>query len=68
MQLRETNNHFQAQATMDAVVEASGELRTVVSLLKIANDIRLMGSRPRAGLYELALPALQPGGSIMPGR
>jgi len=69
LQLRETNNHFQAQATMDAVVEASGELRTVaVSLLKIANDIRLMGSGPRAGLYELALPALQPGSSIMPGK
>ncbi|MCC6388811.1 MAG: class II fumarate hydratase [Dehalococcoidia bacterium] len=69
LQLRETNNHFQAQATMDAVVEASGELRTVaVSLLKIANDIRLMGSGPRAGLYEVALPALQPGSSIMPGK
>ncbi|MBK6664311.1 MAG: class II fumarate hydratase [Thermoflexaceae bacterium] len=69
LQLRETSNHFQAQATMDAVVEASGELRTVaVSLVKIANDIRLMGSGPRASLYELALPALQPGSSIMPGK
>src|SRR5262249_44347858 len=58
-----------AQGTLDAVVEASGELRTVaLSLLKIANDIRLMGSGPRAGLYELALPPLQPGSSIMPGK
>jgi fumarate hydratase class II len=69
VQLRETTNHFQAQSTLDAVVEASGHLRTVaVSLVKIANDIRLMGSGPRAGLYELALPALQPGSSIMPGK
>lgn len=69
LQLRETTNHFQAQSTIDALVEASGHLRTVaVSLLKIANDIRLMGSGPRAGLYELALPALQPGSSIMPGK
>ncbi|MGE5595591.1 MAG: class II fumarate hydratase [Hyphomicrobiales bacterium] len=69
VQLRETTNHFQAQSTIDAVVEASGHLRTVaVSLVKIANDIRLMGSGPRAGLYELALPALQPGSSIMPGK
>lgn len=69
VQLRETTNHFQAQSTIDAVVEVSGQLRTVaISLVKIANDIRLMGSGPRAGLYELALPALQPGSSIMPGK
>ncbi|MCC6418912.1 MAG: class II fumarate hydratase [Gemmataceae bacterium] len=69
VQLRETTGHFQAQSTIDAVVQASGELRTVaVSLVKIANDIRLMGSGPRAGLFELALPALQPGSSIMPGK
>ncbi|MCK9520990.1 MAG: class II fumarate hydratase [Dehalococcoidia bacterium] len=69
VQLRETTNHFQAQSTIDAVVEASGHLRTVaISMVKIANDIRLMGSGPRAGLYELALPALQPGSSIMPGK
>jgi fumarate hydratase class II len=69
VQLRETTNHFQAQSTIDAIVEASGHLRTVaVSLVKIANDIRLMGSGPRAGLYEIALPALQPGSSIMPGK
>lgn len=69
VQLRETGNHFQAQSNIDAIVEASGQLRVVaISLLKIANDIRLMGSGPRAGLYELALPALQPGSSIMPGK
>jgi fumarate hydratase, class II len=69
VQLRETPNHFQAQSNIDSVVEASGELRTIAtSLLKIANDIRLMASGPRAGLYELALPALQPGSSIMPGK
>jgi len=69
VQLRESTNHFQAQSAIDAVVEVSGQLRTVaVSLVKIANDIRLMGSGPRAGLYELALPALQPGSSIMPGK
>jgi len=69
LQLRETTNHFQAQSTIDAVVEAHGQLRVLAtSLVKIANDIRLMGSGPRAGLYELALPALQPGSSIMPGK
>ncbi len=69
VQLRETGNHFQAQASIDAVVETSGQLRVVaISLLKIANDIRLMGSGPRAGLNELSLPALQPGSSIMPGK
>jgi fumarate hydratase class II len=69
VQLRETSNHFQAQSTIDAIVEAHGQLRGVaVSLVKIANDIRLMGSGPRAGLYELELPALQPGSSIMPGK
>jgi len=67
--LRETDNHFQAQATIDAVVEASGSVRTVsVSLVKIANDIRLLGSGPRCGLGELALPEVQPGSSIMPGK
>ncbi len=69
LQLRETTNHFQAQATIDALVEAHGQLRVLAtSLVKIANDIRLMGSGPRAGLYELQLPALQPGSSIMPGK
>ena len=67
--LAETDNHFQAQATIDAVVEASGSVRTVaVSLIKIANDIRLLGSGPRCGIGELALPEVQPGSSIMPGK
>jgi fumarate hydratase class II len=60
---------FEAQAARDALVEASGSLKTVaVSLTKIANDIRLMGSGPRAGLAEIALPELQKGSSIMPGK
>jgi fumarate hydratase class II len=67
--LRETDNHFQAQATLDSVVAASGLVRTVaVSLLKIANDVRLLGSGPRCGLGELRLPEVQPGSSIMPGK
>ncbi len=60
---------FEATAARDALVEASGALKTVaVSLTKIANDIRLMGSGPRAGLAEIALPELQKGSSIMPGK
>ena len=67
--IRETSNHFQAQATMDATVAASGVLNTIaVSLMKIANDIRLLGSGPRAGLFEILLPEVQPGSSIMPGK
>ena len=67
--VQETDSHFQAQNTLDAVVEASGVLRTIaVSLTKIANDIRWMGSGPRAGLGELAIPEVQPGSSIMPGK
>jgi fumarate hydratase, class II len=67
--VRETENHFQAQSTLDSVLEASGALRTLgVSLQKIANDIRWLGSGPRAGLGELALPEVQPGSSIMPGK
>ena len=67
--VRETDNHFQAQNTLDGVLEASGALRTVaISLQKIANDIRWLGSGPRAGLGELALPEVQPGSSIMPGK
>ncbi len=69
VEIRETENHFQAQNTLDAVVEASGVLRTIaLSLNKIANDIRWLGSGPRAGLGELALPEVQPGSSIMPGK
>jgi fumarate hydratase, class II len=60
---------FEAQAARDALVEASGALKTVaVSLTKIANDVRLMGSGPRAGLAEIRLPELQKGSSIMPGK
>ena len=67
--VRETENHFQAQATLDSAVEASGVLNTIaVSLLKIANDVRLLGSGPRAGLFEILLPEVQPGSSIMPGK
>jgi fumarate hydratase, class II len=67
--LREAPNHFEAQASRDAAVEASGALKTIaVSLIKIANDIRWLGSGPRCGLGELRLPATQPGSSIMPGK
>jgi fumarate hydratase class II len=67
--LSEARNHFEAQGARDALVETSGQLRTVaVSLYKIANDIRWMGSGPRAGLGELHIPDLQPGSSIMPGK
>ncbi|HEX4205564.1 MAG TPA: class II fumarate hydratase [Ktedonobacteraceae bacterium] len=65
----ETSNHFQAQNTLDNIVEASGTLNTLaVSLMKIANDIRWLGSGPRAGIGEIDLPAVQPGSSIMPGK
>lgn len=69
LEIRETSNHFQAQASLDALVFTSGVLRTyAVALMKIANDIRWMGSGPRAGLGELQLPVVQPGSSIMPGK
>jgi fumarate hydratase class II len=69
LQLREAPNHFEAQAARDACIETAGVLKTVaVSLMKIANDIRWLGSGPRLGLGELRLPALQPGSSIMPGK
>lgn len=65
----EAPNHFEAQAAQDSLVEVSGQLRTVaVSLVKIANDLRWMGSGPRTGLGEINLPDLQPGSSIMPGK
>jgi fumarate hydratase class II len=65
----EATDHFEAQAAKDAVCEASGQLRTIaVSLSKIANDIRLLGSGPRCGFGEINLPATQPGSSIMPGK
>jgi fumarate hydratase, class II len=67
--LTEARNHFEAQGARDGLVEASGQLRTIaVGLYKIANDIRWMGSGPRAGLRELRIPDLQPGSSIMPGK
>ncbi len=67
--LTEASDHFEAQGARDGLVEASGALRTIaVSLNKIANDLRWMGSGPRAGLGEIALPDLQPGSSIMPGK
>ncbi len=67
--VRETGNHFHAQATLDVAIAAHGAIRTIaLSLWKIASDIRLMGMGPRAGLAELALPETQPGSSIMPGK
>jgi fumarate hydratase class II len=67
--LSEAEDHMEAQGARDGLVEASGALRTVaVSLFKIANDLRWLGSGPRTGLAELALPDLQPGSSIMPGK
>ncbi|MDE3068543.1 MAG: class II fumarate hydratase [Verrucomicrobiota bacterium] len=69
LNLREASNHFEAQGAIDALVETSGALKTVAaSLVKIANDIRWLGSGPRCGLGELKLPATQPGSSIMPGK
>jgi fumarate hydratase class II len=65
----EAEDHFEAQGARDGLVELSGQLKTVaVSLTKICNDLRWMGSGPRAGLGEIALPDLQPGSSIMPGK
>jgi fumarate hydratase class II len=67
--LTEARDHFAAQSARDALVEASGQLRTVaIALIKIANDLRWMGSGPRTGLAEIFLPDLQPGSSIMPGK
>jgi fumarate hydratase class II len=67
--VRETDNHFHAQATLDAAIAAHGGIRTIaLSLWKIASDVRLMGMGPRAGIAELALPETQPGSSIMPGK
>ena len=67
--LTEARDHFEAQGARDGLVETSGQLRTIaVSLTKIVNDIRWMGSGPRTGLTEIMLPDLQPGSSIMPGK
>ncbi len=66
---REAEDHFEAQGSRDALVELSGALKVVaVSLIKIANDVRWLSSGPRTGLAEIALPAIQPGSSIMPGK
>jgi fumarate hydratase class II len=65
----EADNHFEAQGSRDAVVAASGALKSVaVGMIKIANDIRWLGSGPRCGLGEVSVPAVQPGSSIMPGK
>jgi fumarate hydratase class II len=67
--LTEARNHFEAAGARDGLVEASGVLRVIaVSLYKISNDLRWMGSGPQAGLGEIAIPDLQPGSSIMPGK
>lgn len=67
--ITETENHFQAQSSLDSIVNCSGALKTLaVSLMKIANDIRWLGSGPRAGIGEIELPEVQPGSSIMPGK
>jgi fumarate hydratase class II len=69
LSLAEATDHFEAQGARDGLVELSGQLKTVaVSLTKICNDLRWMGSGPRAGLGEIQLPDLQPGSSIMPGK
>jgi len=69
IKFREAENHFEAQATVDAPVELSGQLKTIaVGLMKIGNDFRWMNSGPNSGLGELQLKALQPGSSIMPGK
>lgn len=69
IEFSEAINHFEAQAAQDAAVELSGQLRTVaVSLVKIANDVRLLNAGPRCGIGEITVPAVQPGSSIMPGK
>tara|TARA_B100000212_G_scaffold71541_1_gene50451 strand:+ start:995 stop:2380 length:1386 start_codon:yes stop_codon:yes gene_type:complete len=69
IKFKEAKNHFEAQATQDSVLQVSGSIRGLaVSLSKIANDIRLLGSGPRAGIGELNIPSVQPGSSIMPGK
>ena len=69
IRFREAENHFEAQGSKDAIVETSGVLKTLaVSLMKIANDIRWLGSGPRCGLGEILIPPVQPGSSIMPAK
>lgn len=69
IEFREADNHFEAQAAQDAAVELSGQMKVVaVSLVKIANDVRLLNAGPRCGLGEITVPSVQPGSSIMPGK
>ncbi|HEX2167237.1 MAG TPA: class II fumarate hydratase, partial [Longimicrobiales bacterium] len=69
IEFREADNHFERQGTRDTIVYAHGALNTLaVSMMRIANDIRLLGSGPRAGINEITLPSIQPGSSIMPGK
>jgi fumarate hydratase class II len=69
LEFREAENHFEAQAARDAVVQVSGSLKTLaVSLIKIANDLRWLASGPRCGIGEIQIPDMQPGSSIMPGK
>jgi len=69
VKFKASNNYFEGISSQDAAVELSGQLKTLAcSLMKIANDLRLMNSGPLAGIGEIALPALQPGSSIMPGK
>lgn len=69
IKFKEADNHFEAQASKDAIVLTSGALKTLAtSLMKIGNDIRWLGSGPRCGFGEISLPAIQPGSSIMPGK
>src|SRR5205823_7451437 len=69
LEVEEASNHFWTQATLDSLVAAHGALRSIAtSLWKIGSDIRLMGCGPVAGIAEIALPAVQPGSSIMPGK
>ena len=69
LEFREAENHFEAQASKDAVVQVSGSLKTLaVSLTKIANDFRWLASGPRCGIGEIVLPDTQPGSLIMPGK
>ncbi|MDX2187283.1 MAG: class II fumarate hydratase [Opitutaceae bacterium] len=69
LRLREAENHFEAQACRDDIVEVAGQLTAVAAALtKIANDLRLLASGPRAGLQEIRLPSTQPGSSVMPGK
>ena len=69
VEFSESNNHFHSQSTIDSIVAGSGNLKSIaVSLMKIGNDIRWLGSGPRAGIGEISLPEVQPGSSIMPGK